>query len=404
MTMLSCKYLEHSITIEPNGLVKPCCRYTEPGVDYSSHSSLFNVARQQMREGKWAQGCSRCSTEESLGNSSMRTNSLKPYNKFNRVPQHDSNKLTYLEITTGRYCNLKCRMCDPVLSTSWDEDLEHSEPLVKWFYGSFGAWEQDKATPKTTNTMLELDRDACSSLREIKVTGGEPFLSEYLAEFLQRLVDWDLASNITLDIFTNATFIPKHKYIKNFKKFNTVFLNMSIDGTGARGEFIRKKSDWSKVKETVAWYCKQHIENKNIYLGISHTQSLYNVLYYREFIDWCTSNINDAILNDKESFFLNTTQLSEPKHLSIYNLNNKQKQQALQVIDNDFNSFDFNNSKWHRQIQYSLTQLKNSLAVTLEDTTTSAINDFNKHERIVDAVRQENWATVFPRLEELLNE
>ena len=128
------------------------------------------------------------------------------------------------------------------------------------------------------------------------------------------------------------------------------------------------------------------------------------MLYYREFIDWCTSNINDAILNDKESFFLNTTQLSEPKHLSIYNLNNKQKQQAVQVIDNDFNSFDFNNSKWHKQIQYSLTQLKNSLAVTPEDTTTSAINDFNKHEIIVDAVRQENWATVFPRLEELLNE
>jgi hypothetical protein len=32
------------------------------------------------------------------------------------------------------------------------------------------------------------------------------------------------------------------------------------------------------------------------------------------------------------------------------------------------------------------------------------LKEFNKHERIVDVVRQENWATVFPKLKELLNE
>ena len=151
-------------------------------------------------------------------------------------------------------------------------------------------------------------------------------------------------------------------------------------------------------------------ENKNIYLGVSHTQSLYNVLYYREFIDWCTAHIDNKILNDKESFFLNTAQLSEPKHLSIYSLNDEQKNLLIDLITEDFKSFNFTSSKWCKQVQHSLTQLKNSLRTPANShiinslNTKSALKEFNKHERIVDVVRQENWATVFPKLKELLNE
>ena len=417
MTAIVCKYLEHGMMIEPNGSVKPCCRFTGKSQYVSNpikFNHLYSTPRHNMAKGEWDNGCLRCKREEDAGNTSMRTSSLLPYDKFNRSVKPNSPEregtLTYLEITTGRYCNLKCRMCDPALSTSWDEDLERSNSLVKWFYGTVGAWKKDKALPKTIDTMLNLSKDDCKHLNEVKVTGGEPFLSEYLAEFLQRLVDWGLAENITLDIFTNATFIPKQKYIKDFNKFNNVFLNMSLDGIGKRGEFIRNKSNWNTVEEVVTWYCKQHIENKNIYLGVSHTQSLYNVLYYREFIDWCTTHIDNKILNDKESFFLNTAQLSEPKHLSIYSLNDKQKNKLIDLINKDFNSFNFTSSKWCKQVQHSLTQLKNSLQTSdrhnwhIMNSKNTILKEFNKHERIVDVVRQENWATVFPKLKELLNE
>lgn len=417
MTAIECKYLEHGACIEPDGRVKPCCRYNgnEKVSSPFDLRDLYSRARENMKNGVWDEGCLNCKIEESTGNTSMRTNSLKTFNdvqdplyKFIRGVRpntpHIPGTLTYLELTIGRYCNLKCRMCGPWLSTSWDEDLERSEHLVERFYGGFDNWATDLALPKTIDTMLNLTQNDCKHLNELKITGGEPFLSEYLAEFLQRLVDWGFAEKIALDIFTNTTFIPKKKYIKNFSKFKSVYINMSIDDIGERGEFIRKKSDWSKVEETVAWYCKQHLENENIYISVSHTQQLYNVLYYREFIDWCTSNINDAILNDKESFFLNTLQLPSPEHLSLYSLNNKQKSKLTKLIDKDFESFNFNDSKWHNQIFYSLIQLKNCLAVTSEDTTTSALDEFNKHERIVDVVRQENWGTVFPKLKEFLNE
>ena len=32
------------------------------------------------------------------------------------------------------------------------------------------------------------------------------------------------------------------------------------------------------------------------------------------------------------------------------------------------------------------------------------LKEFNKHERVVDVIRQENWGTVFPKLKEFLNE
>ena len=422
--MIVCKYLEQGMLIQPNGNIRPCCRYTDGSQSITApikFNELYIKAKENMANNIWDSGCYRCKAEEDNGNSSMRTSSLELFDGEHPNPEfirgvRPSNPsvegvLTYLEITIGRYCNLKCRMCDPNLSTSWDEDLEHSGHLVSRFYGSVGNWEQDKALPKTIDTMLNLSRDDCKHLNELKITGGEPFLSEYLAEFLQRLVDWDLAQNITLDIFTNTTFIPKQKYIKNFNKFNTVYLNMSIDDIDERGEFIRKKSNWNKVKETINWYCKQHLENKNIFIIISHTQSLYNVLYFREFINWCTFNINDAILNDKNNIFLSTSQIFGPKHLSLYSLNDKQKDRLIELIDKDFESFDFSlNTNWSNQVYFSVNQLKNSLKTPEHSNIMAGLNnntilkEFNKHERVVDVVRQENWETVFPKLKEFLNE
>lgn len=424
MTAIVCKYLEHGACINPDGSVKPCCRYSDDSQYVSSPfklNDLYSKAKENMAKGIWDKGCLSCYKEESTGNTSMRTNSLKTFDEIQH-PQYKfirgvrpsepliEGALTYLELTIGRYCNLKCRMCGPWLSTSWDEDLKHSNSLVKRFYGRFEDWTTDVALPKTIDTMLNLSKDDCKHLNELKITGGEPFLSEYLAEFLQRLVDWGFAEKISLDIFTNTTFIPKKKYIKNFNKFKSVYLNMSIDDIGKRGEFIRKKSDWTKVEEAVAWYCKLHIENKNIYVGVSHTQQLYNVLYFREFIDWCTTHIDKEILKDPDSFFLNTLQLTNPEHLSLYSLSNKQKNKLIELIDKDFESFDFTDDKWNNQVSYSLLQLKNCLKTPSNSRimnsldTNTILEEFNKHERIVDVVRQENWATVFPKLKEFFNE
>ena len=45
-------------------------------------------------------------------------------------------KLEYLEIESGRYCNLKCRSCGPNLSSSWDEDVKNNDKVLTNFFGS----------------------------------------------------------------------------------------------------------------------------------------------------------------------------------------------------------------------------------------------------------------------------
>ena len=78
---------------------------------------------------------------------SMRTESIKEFQNYDeqeakkklnygpigKLETIQQPELTYLEIQSGRYCNLKCRSCGPGLSTSWDEDLVSSDVLTNFF-------------------------------------------------------------------------------------------------------------------------------------------------------------------------------------------------------------------------------------------------------------------------------
>jgi radical SAM protein with 4Fe4S-binding SPASM domain len=435
---IDCKFLDHALAIRPNGRVLPCCRYTgdeEILTDNSEYNKefLFSRAKEPMKKGNWASGCEKCHIQESAGNTSMRTESLRLFNDLNiynyqfiRGPRPNNpnidGTLTFLEIMIGRYCNLKCRMCTPELSTSWDEDINRDNSLINEMFYNPSDWEEAKKLPKTVDTMLNLDKEACKDLNEIKITGGEPFLSDYLDEFLQHLVDWDLAQNITLDIFTNCTFIPKEKYIKNFNKFKMVFLNLSIDGIEERGEFIRKKSDWKAVSSNIKWYCDYALNNENIYVTIATTLVLYNVYYLIELINWIDNNIPDNILNGQNELnFLSTNKCFTPTHLSIYNLSVDKKKELINKLEKDFNYINKEVSQvkrssklegggqWSWNVYRIINQIKDDLSKGIDSrkgnkAKITSFNSFNKRESKLDRLRNENWQEIFPELKEFLND
>jgi hypothetical protein len=93
------------------------------------------------------------------------------------------------------------------------------------------------------------------------------------------------AKNITLHYTTNATLFPDATWWELWQHFKEVDLQLSIDGIGARYEYIRYPGNWNQLILNVEQYLAQ--QSNNFRLSVSHTVSAYNIYYLDEFVNWC---------------------------------------------------------------------------------------------------------------------
>tara|TARA_B100001094_G_C18154547_1_gene785642 strand:+ start:631 stop:2022 length:1392 start_codon:yes stop_codon:yes gene_type:complete len=453
-----CPYIFKGALVEGQSRkVIPCCRWDanrpknkKPSYDIVrefekdqkvvDYENYFSKVREDMLKGKRVSECRRCYADEDIGLSSMRTRALDDFvsNKLElRKKEHimrrgpkgllsnlTNPQLEYLEIESGRYCNLKCRTCGPGLSTSWDEDLHKSKDAITNFYGNEqNILDQLQQMQPMNETLSLLTYKDCQHLKEIKVTGGEPFLTDTFLKFIENLVKWDLAKNIIIDTFTNCSFFPKEKYLTMLPKFKGVMINLSLDAVKERNEFLRKKSKWELTQKVAERWKKLASDNSNIAIRISHTISILNVLYFEEFFKWVhTFFINkskkswdgitviDEIFSQSPISIIDSTVAYGPDYLSIRNFSNNVKEKLLQNIIKQKETLmkwiDSENKKWDDPISIKTNEsIFEEIIATLEKKDNIVVNDkfFTKTE-MFDNIRNENWRTVFPELAEILDE
>ena len=430
--------LEHS-----NDKVVPCCRWAafSHGEHFTNHlatdskdqvmdyKTYFDEIREKMIKGESIRECKKCYQQENDGVRSMRTIALADFVKNskelqarqkNRGPKGLIQEITqpnleYLEIESGRYCNLKCRSCGPSLSSSWDEDIKNNDKVLTNFFGSNHQLFDDIQSKTNTNDSLALlTYEDCKHLTEIKVTGGEPFLTDSFLRFIENLVEWDIAKNILLDVFTNASFFPKEKHTTMLTKFRLVDINLSIDGVGERNNFLRKKSKWQVVEKVAKKWEELSLENENITIGISHTYTIFNSLYYDEFLNWCYTYFDKRTISgtkDTDSDFIDFTVSYGPDYLSVRNFSSKVREKILQQVKNQWNhikGFKEYNITTNRLfakgiIDHSFKQLIGAL--TSSDAIGNAVDStFKEKTEMFDRIRKENWSETFPKLAEVINE
>lgn len=211
-------------------------------------------------------GCHRCWENEKTGYST-RTWANEWIFKDHTGPA----RLTALEISAGRTCTLKCRMCGPDSSTAWASEMDQR---------GVGEW-------KPTLDWNMLPRHLLADLTYLKITGGEPFLSPNLARLFLELSEDGLSHNIDVELFTNVEEFPGPRYVDNMRDFKSLQIYFSVDGIGARNEYIRSGSIWQRTVENMkSWgRWKSELGLGNVKFHISYTYTLYNCMYCAEFID-----------------------------------------------------------------------------------------------------------------------
>jgi radical SAM protein with 4Fe4S-binding SPASM domain len=282
----------------PSSEVIPCCVWPyNKSLGNVSNSSLkeiinndeYKQIRKKMLSDESVENCRQCYQRDSADGMSLRTSSNSKWGHFferDVLPTTDDVtitdfKMVYFDIRFSNICNFKCRGCSPELSSSW---LSDHEKLYDY--------KSDKnkliSIMPNENIWSELLK-LVPTIEEAYFAGGEPLIMDehylMLEEFIKAgRTDIRLSYNSNM---SNLKFRDK-LIVDYWKNFKNVYVGVSIDDFGPRGEYFRHGMSWDKVVENINFVRK---ECPHVYFSVNCTVSLFNVYYLPE--------IHQKLVNDK---------------------------------------------------------------------------------------------------------
>ena len=277
-----------NIDISPQGLMLPCGKY-RPAIDHTqyniqthtlkeySSSAFLAQIRQEFQQDQWPAGCIQCKTEEQNNIKSKRQLDHDRWHEHYAQYQTNSEQWLTASIAFGNTCNLKCITCGSHSSSRW-----HAEYLE--IYG-----RNFQPVKFYRDDFVDDFVAQAPGIIHLDIPGGEPFLSGVTEQkkLLNHYVESGQAHDISLHYTTNATVFPDAEWWQLWSHFREIDIQFSIDGVGARYEYIRYPASWENTEHTVHRYIQQEKGIPNLRLSVSHTVSAYNIFYLDEFFAWC---------------------------------------------------------------------------------------------------------------------
>lgn len=309
---------------------------------------------------------------------------------------------SYLEVSFSNLCNLKCTYCGPHFSSSWANELEK--------YGDIPGFNfRNNSIPEKQNPYIESFwkwwPELKSSLRVLRLTGGEPFLSETVMSLLNELLIGE-PLNLKLIINSNLS-IPEHrmdavlellKSLHEKKKVTQITLVTSLESAGVKAEYIR-----NGLRTTLFWKNLQKIRELD-FCEVSITATV-NVLVMGSFQQFY-QDVADFKRQTKKSgnqrLMIDPTFLKEPVYFNILNFPKPIKVRLLDEIQEILKM-----EKEFELHSYEIMRLKTIHEVIqskLDTTDLSAVQRLEPLLNELDRRRQLNHREVFPELFFLLDQ
>jgi len=291
-----------SLETSPIGSVRPCCLADDEVVDnagnkYSllnaqlndiQHSNYMQDLRKQFLAGERPKTCRKCWDTEDAGVKSKREYTQERLSSLLATETkwtEDAKDLMFIDFKLGNICNLKCRICGSWSSSTYATEevkqfpKEEQKQSFPYTMLRAGAW------PRKNEQFWEDLTQVSEGLRYLEFTGGEPFMIREHFEYLNSLVEQNLAHNIEIHYNTNGTQWPE-EYVDVWKHFKHVEIAFSIDNVEERFEYERTEADWDLVNENVKKFIQLRSESSNISLQLCCTINIYNVLYLSDVVNW----------------------------------------------------------------------------------------------------------------------
>ena len=345
-----------------------------------------------MLNGVKNKNCSDCYNLEERTGHSYRQDFNETYDEyFNKVFEThedgsiDNFEMIYLDFRFSNLCNFKCRSCRPEWSSTWAKEAasNHNHPYKDW----------DGHIPRhnlTEKEFIDKFKDTFKTVKRIYFAGGEPLAAKEHYWILKHLIEvgntdvW-VEYNTNLSMLKNAEL--KLSVVDYWKKFSSVNIRVSIDGSGKKGEYIRKGTDWELIENNFK-YIKENLPN--VILGIASVFQLTNALHLPDFYeDW----VEKGLLDDNLFHHSNIIPLTGPEQLSSHILPKNVKF----LVREKWNRFMDRNLK---EEHFNFKRYANDCLEYMdsENLYESGKREFEKFTWYLDKIRKEKFSDVFPEL------
>ena len=394
MTETFCILPWMSMSTNPKGELRVCCNSTAsltPGapsnlitrydntpyhildddIDNFWNSKILKNLRKDFLNNEKPAICRQCFNVESLGITSPRQVCNQKW-MFDYEPSiTPPMNIKYIDIRLGNLCNLKCRMCNPYSSNQWIEEWGLiREPLNDKTKTQLFKMDWPN-NDKVSENLLKF----ANTIEEIYLTGGEPTLATSQYTLFDKLIELNVAKNITLKYNTNCTNLPK-KMIDYWQHFKKISLNASVDAYGDLNRYIRYPTGWSLVETNLMKF--KELSHENINLAIHICIQMYNILHLDKLLEFLNMHqINNIYLGI----------LDHPSCLNIKLLPVDLKELARDRL----------------QPFMHINRVNNIIDYMLSEDLSSRLNEFKTYTIALDKSRNESILDLVPEMKDIFN-
>jgi MoaA/NifB/PqqE/SkfB family radical SAM enzyme len=380
----------------PTGDAHPCC-YSEMNhrIGHTKEKTLSEIWNDQpmrdlrirMLNNKPSDACKKCYEQEANGFFSGRQSANKHHGHHiqRALNTHDNGHLdqfemTYWDIRFSNLCNLSCRSCGHIFSSSWYKDQSQL---------AGPEWAQTHQVlnfaGRTQNDIWEQLVPHLDYVEQIYFAGGEPLMMD---EHYRILDELERRGRFDVRLIYNTNFTQvklKDRMVFDYwKKFDSVSVGASLDGMGHPAEYIRKGTRWHDV-----------VQNRHRMIAtcprvdfyISPTLSILNAWHLPDFHrEWVAAGLIQA--QD-----LNVNILQDPPHyrIDIAPAEYKQRLEEKYLKHLDWMS---DRDPLNRATQGFESAIKFMNATD----NTHLLDSFWRRTNKLDAIRNESWHHVLPEL------
>lgn len=321
-----------TLTANPGNYVSRCMMSlgSMGPINYNTYNNEnFQTLRKNMLNGVWDEvGCESCFYKEKNGIKSQRQKWIEREEKYlgekgiyeNNL-SIDRNKIYHLYMNFNNICNFKCRMCGPWFSNAWIPD-----------------WKKlnSRNVPIPPKQQVDIDKfldefgSDLSDLRQIWITGGEPFMDDSVFKFFHKLQEYSDITKINVTVNTNASKLDVGKLhlLKNLKQLH---LNISVDATGEIYNYIRAYNyDFDQLNKKINQI--KQIKQDNLLITVNGAFQIYNILDVEDFFNWEADLLNDDGAHWIEYRVLTGPKMLQARHAPEY-IKEKSREQIHRLME-----------------------------------------------------------------------
>ena len=275
--------------------------------------------RRMMQQGERPSGCEYCWKIEDMGTEAISDRVYKTviykdedldyaYN----LPADQDVDLQTLEISFDRTCQFACSYCNPAFSSAWVRDIKTNGAYTNLVsdgrnhfthvHDSSQLYTLNEVNPYVEAFFKWWETDLHKTLKELRITGGEPLMSGYT----WRLIDWFKehrgASTTRLAINSNLGF--KRDVLERLLD-STQGIELDIytsnESMGRHAIYIRDGMDWNQWCDNLQYLLKSNQVNS---VHIMCTINALCLTTLSEFL-WNITKLKEKYGRDSLSFTLN---------------------------------------------------------------------------------------------------